>query len=138
MWQKLSASLILCFFAVVNPLPVFAQQTQPSSVPPPPQDYYWYGPWGHMWGGGCGWHFGWMFPMMMMFMVIIFAVIFFLARGFCGHRFHHWGPPSHMMDRSWGDPGYSALQILNERFARGEIQKDEYTEKKAAIQSSGR
>ena len=96
MWQKLSASLILCFFAVVNPLPVFAQQTQPSSVPLPPQDYYWCGPWGHMWGGGYGWHFGWMFPMMMMFMVIIFAVIFFLARGFCGHGFHHWGPPSHI------------------------------------------
>jgi len=28
-----------------------------------------------------------------------------------------WGP-----DPSWGDPTHSALQILNERFARGEIQ----------------
>ena len=44
MWQKLSASLILYFFAVVDPLPAFAQQTQPSSFPPPAQDYYWYGP----------------------------------------------------------------------------------------------
>lgn len=101
-------------------------------------DYYRYGPWDHMWGGGYGWHFWWMFPMMMLFMVIAFAVIFFLARGFCGHGFRHWGPPSHMMDRSWGDSGYSTIQILNERFARGEIQKDEYTEKKAAILSSGR
>jgi uncharacterized membrane protein len=33
---------------------------------------------------------------------------------------------------------YSALQILNERLARGEIQKDEYTDKKAAILSGGR
>ena len=35
------------------------------------------------------------------------------------------------------DPSHSALQILNERFARGEIQKDEYAEKKAAILSGG-
>jgi uncharacterized membrane protein len=35
------------------------------------------------------------------------------------------------------DPSHSALQILNERFARGEIQKDEYAEKKAAIVSGG-
>ena len=37
----------------------------------------------------------------------------------------------------WGAPSHSALQILNERFARGEIQKDEYAEKKAAILSGG-
>jgi uncharacterized membrane protein len=37
----------------------------------------------------------------------------------------------------WGDPTYSALQILNERFAKGEIQKQEYEERKAAILSGG-
>jgi uncharacterized membrane protein len=48
-----------------------------------------------------------------------------------------------MMDRPsgpgrvWGDPTYPALQILNERFARGEIEKPEYEEKKAVILSSG-
>jgi uncharacterized membrane protein len=36
-----------------------------------------------------------------------------------------------------GDPTHSALQILKERFARGEIQKGEYAEKKAALQSGG-
>jgi uncharacterized membrane protein len=39
-----------------------------------------------------------------------------------------WSSPS-------GDPTHSALQILNERFARGEIPKQEYEEKKAAILS---
>jgi putative membrane protein len=86
-----------------------------------------------MWGDGYGWHFWWMFPLMMLCMIVIFAVIFFLARGFCGHGCHHWGLPSRM----WGAPSHSALQILNERFARGEIQKDEYAEKKAAILSGG-
>lgn len=38
---------------------------------------------------------------------------------------------------SGGDPAYAALQILNERFVRGEIQKPEYEEKKAAILSTG-
>ena len=42
-----------------------------------------------------------------------------------------------MMDQTSGDPAHSALQILNERFARGEIQKDEFMEKKTALLSGG-
>jgi uncharacterized membrane protein len=38
------------------------------------------------------------------------------------------------MDRQW-DTSYSALGILDERYARGEIQKEEYQERKAAILS---
>ena len=41
----------------------------------------------------------------------------------------------HGPGRSWGDPTYTALEILNERFAKGEIQKQEYEEKKATIMS---
>jgi uncharacterized membrane protein len=36
-----------------------------------------------------------------------------------------------------GPPTHSAMQILNERFARGEIQKQEYEERKSTILSTG-
>ena len=43
------------------------------------------------------------------------------------------GTGRHHPDLSWGDPTRSALQILNERFARGEIRREEYEERKSAI-----
>jgi uncharacterized membrane protein len=39
--------------------------------------------------------------------------------------------------RSLGEPSESALEILNKRYARGEIDTQEYEEKKAAITRSG-
>jgi putative membrane protein len=136
MLKRFSTLSILAFMVLSVPLHAIAQQ--PSQPPTPPQDYYGPGPWHHMWGGGYGWHGWWMFPMILLCMIVFFTVIFFLARALCGHGLcghgchHHWGPSS----RTWGsDPSYSALQILNERFARGEIQKEEYTDKKATILS---
>ena len=37
------------------------------------------------------------------------------------------------MKRSWGERSESALEILDKRFARGEIEKQEYEEKKAVL-----
>lgn len=37
--------------------------------------------------------------------------------------------------RNRGEPSESALDILDKRYARGEIEKQEYEEKKAAINS---
>ncbi len=123
-----SVSLML-----LQPLAALAQQTPPSAPPaPPPYAYPYYGPgpWHHMWGGGWGFHWGF-------FVLVIVALIVFFAVGrrACGAHRHwgHWGP-----GRMWGDPTASALQILNERYAKGEIQKAEYEEKKAAILSGGR
>jgi putative membrane protein len=134
MLEKLAALPLVAFIVIIEPLRAIAQQAAPQ--PPhdylPPHGYFAHGPW-DMWHYGYGGHFFWMFPLMMLFMIFIFAVIFFLARSLCGPGYHHWGPRSRM----WGDPSHSALQILNERFARGEIQKDEYAEKKAAILSGG-
>jgi putative membrane protein len=79
----------------------------------------WPGPW-HMWG----WGFGWIFPMLMM--VFLFAACFFLmSRMPFGHRHQH-----------LGDTTASALRILNERFAKGEISKEEFEEKRSVLARS--
>ena len=119
MRKNLSVLPLLAFSVLIPPLQAIAQTQQPSA---PPQDYYWPGPWHMMWGWG-------MFPMMLLFLVLFCIAVFFLARASMGGM-HQWGP-SH----PWGDPTHSALQILNERFAKGEIQKEEYNERKAAILS---
>jgi uncharacterized membrane protein len=132
METKRPALLTASSLALFHPLLALAQQTEPQQPP-----WNWPGPW-HMWGG---WGFWWVCPLFMLLMIGVCVLVFFLGhRSGGGHR--HWGPWQ-MMDRpggpnrSWSDPTYSAMQILNERFAKGEIQKQEYEEKRAAILSSG-
>jgi len=70
--------------------------------------------------------FGWIFPFM--FFVMIICVIFFMMRkGGMGCMWHN-----RMMDK----PSESALEILDKRYAKGEIDKQEYDDKKAAITAS--
>ena len=128
--------LILLALPLAEPLQVMAQHTQPPTAPTPLQWYGGPGP-GHMWGNGYGWHFWWMPPMMMLFTVLVCVGVFYVlfARRPWGGGLHHGEPAWHMGDGMLSPPTHSALQILNERFARGEIQKDEYEDKKAAIVS---
>jgi uncharacterized membrane protein len=68
-----------------------------------------------MWAGG--W---WVFPFLMLgFMILLCAFVLFR------------GPWSH---RDWHrDSTGSALTLLSERFAKGEISKEEFEEKKAIL-----
>ncbi len=74
------------------------------------------GYWG--WGMGWGMGFGWLF--MILFWALVIVGIVALLRG-----------PS---DQS-GSRGKTALEILRERYARGEIQKEEYEQKKRDLSS---
>jgi putative membrane protein len=83
----------------------------------PSSNYWsWPGPW-HMWG----WGFGWIFPVLMMVLLFV-ACFFFMTRMPFGHRHGH-----------LGDTTASALRILNERFAKGEISKQELEEKRSVL-----
>ena len=130
--KSLMTSLFVLGLSLLNSALVFAaEQTQPEA--PPWQGYY--GPW-HMHGHG----FGWFFPLMM---IVIFICLFFILsrnRGRGWNRWRRWmseHPESHddyPHDRIASSE--SALDILNKRYARGEIDKEEYEEKKAAITAS--
>ena len=81
---------------------------------------------GHMWGNG--WH-GWLFgPMMMIvFVAVIVVVVVLVSRWFggSGHGKAH-GHAAAGRDRT-------PLDILQTRFARGEIDKDEFAERKRPL-----
>lgn len=129
MLKKLSTVPLWGFILLATPLLAIAQEAPQLPSPQAPY-WHWPGPW-H------GPQFWWICPLMMLFMFLVFGAIFFFFRRSWGEQRHHWGSPWHMMDRTWRPPTHSALQILDERFARGEIQKDEYEDKKAAILSGG-
>ena len=77
-----------------------------------------------MWGGG-----GWMFmgPLtMILFLAAIIAVVVFIVRRTGGAS-----PGRSLQDR--GPASESALDILNKRYARGEIDKAEFEEKRRAL-----
>ena len=64
-------------------------------------------------------------------MMLLFFVMFFVAM-----RIFWFGRGRHMMHWASRDTGSSAIEILNERFAKGEIEEDEYKDKKAKILSA--
>ncbi len=83
----------------------------------------WAGGYGHgMWGGGLGMVGGAL--MMLLFWGGIIALIFFAVRAFSGRA-----------ESGGGDAGKTdALAILRDRFARGEIDVDEFEARKRALE----
>lgn len=76
-----------------------------------------------MWGNGYGgWWFGWV-PMILFWIVLIFIIVALAKWLFGGHANH---------DRRTEK---SALDILKERYARGEIGKEEFDQKKHDLES---
>lgn len=84
---------------------------------------YGYGNWdgGMMGYGGWGHPFGWIF--MILFWVVVVVGVVALIRWMGGMSTHHLAPPKR-----------TALDILHERYARGEIEQQEYKQKKADLE----
>jgi len=88
----------------------------------------------------CFWNNGmWMFPMIGCFVMMFFCVVMFIfcRRGFGGSYF------GHPFNRQWNCGGFhkdansseTAIEILNRRYANGEIPKEEYERIKKDILS---
>ena len=103
-------SISMLFFALLQPVAAIAQQPEP-----------WSGYW-HMWPGA--WGMWWLMPFIGLIAVTVCAALLLLRVS--GSRGKELAGPQ-------ADPTASAMQILNERFARGDIARQEYEERKRAL-----
>jgi uncharacterized membrane protein len=105
-----------------------------AADPATPQPFAW--PW---WRELPSHAFGWVVPLLCFVMMVV-MILFMMRRGMGCMRHGRAADKSDVhgsTNRSRSEPSGSALGILNERYARGEIDTQEYEEKKAAITRSG-
>jgi len=109
----------LVFASYVYAADQFSSQTYPCS--------WWYGMHGHA--------FWWIFPLMFFVMMLVIFILMMRKGMSCMWRDRKMCEPifRDTVNESFGEPSESALEILNKRYAKGEIDKKEYEEKKAAI-----
>ncbi|MFE7235879.1 SHOCT domain-containing protein [Streptomyces sp. NPDC002405] len=86
-----------------------------------------------MWYGG--WGFGWliMLAITVLFWAVVIAAVVALVRYFTGtHHGHQAGPRPLTGEPGWGG-NRRAEDLLAERFARGEIDEEEYKRRLALL-----
>ena len=115
--QKLLVPMFFAAGAVLAPSALWAQ------APSDAERYAW-GPHMMWWGGGWTMIFGPLF--MILFLAVLIAAVVFLAR-WAGGPWQTSAPPHHT------PPGRTPLDILKERFARGEIDKNEFEERRRVL-----
>ena len=116
--------------AALSAIPTWAQQSPaPEGNPGQFQDY------GHMWHHGWGGHPGMFLAPFVLLLALIGAValITWIVRWVGDGRYQHrlYGRPQDAI--GWRARGRAALDILEERFARGEIDKAEFEEKRKLL-----
>jgi putative membrane protein len=85
-----------------------------------------------MWGYDgfcCGFGWWWVIPIAI---IVMMALCFFMMRGRMGCM--TCGPSARTGHQLWNPPAESAREILDKRYARGEIGKEEYEQKKKDIE----
>jgi putative membrane protein len=117
MWKALRFSLGAVIGALIS-FPLHAQQSQGPG----------YGP--HMWNSG--WHDGWFFGpfMMIVYIAVLVAVVVVLVRWLGGAGR---GGAAHGGGAVHGTQHKAPLDILKERYAKGEIDKEEYEERRRVL-----
>ena len=96
-----------------------------SAQAPPGADGYAYGP--HMMGWGGGWYGMILGPFFMILVLVVLIAAVALIIRWAGGPWLAAAPPHHAA------PGRTPLDILKERFARGEIDKDEFEERRRVL-----